>query len=236
MDRAKSDIDIRERVLEAVRGLAASGLGSGIGGHVSIRVPNEPLFYINAYDKTFEEMALEDIALLDFDGNVVESDTRVSPGLTFHHGIYKQRPDVNAIVHTHGFWITAQSALGRPVRSLHNLTTFFHQRTCISPSDDFSAIGPSLGQDDIAIIIPWHGAITVGNDIAEAAALHVTLDYAARLDLTLPADTPVMPQQFAIDMRTLLQRVTYLDMTWELLRRKGRDAFNGQRVVPSLVN
>ena len=43
MDRAKSDIHIRERVLEAVRGLAASGLGSGIGGHVSIRVPDEVL-------------------------------------------------------------------------------------------------------------------------------------------------------------------------------------------------
>ena len=236
MDRVKSDISIRERVLEAVRGLAACGLGSGIGGHVSIRVPNKPLFYINAFDKTFEEMALEDIALLDFDGNVVESATRVSPGLTFHHGIYKQRADVNAIVHTHGFWITAQSALGRPVRSLHNLTTYFHERTCVSPSDDFSAIGPALGEDDIAIIIPWHGAITVGKNIADAAALHVTLDYAARLDLTLPADAPTMPQELATEMRTVLQGVNYLDMTWELLRRKGRDAFNGHRVVPSLVN
>lgn len=236
MHRANSDIDIRERVLEAVRGLAASGMGSNIGGHVSIRVPGERLFYINAFDKTFEEMGLEDIALLDFDGNVLESETRVSPGLTFHHGIYKQREDVGAIVHTHGFWITAHSALGRPVRSLHNLTTYFHERTCISPSDDFSAIGPALGRDDVVIIIPWHGAITVGKDIAEAAALHATLDYAARLDLTVPADAPVMPHELRTEMREILKGVNYLDMTWELLRRKGRDAFNGQRVIPSLVN
>ena len=236
MDRAKSDINIRERVLEAVRGLAASGLGSNIGGHVSIRVPGERLFYINAFDKTFEEMTLEDIALLDFDGNVLESDTLVSKGLTFHHGIYKQREDVGAIVHTHGFWITAQSALGRPVRSLHNLTTYFYGRTCISPSDDFAAIGPALGQEDIAIIIPWHGAITVGRDISQAAALHVTLDYAARLDLTLPANAPVMPDQHCKEMLAILKTVNYLDLTWDLLKRKGRDAFNGQRVVPSLVN
>ena len=236
MDRAKSDINIRERVLEAVRGLAAYGLGSNIGGHVSIRVPGEPLFYINAFAKTFEEMSLSDIALLDFDGNVLESDTLVSKGLTFHHGIYKQREDVGAIVHTHGFWITAQSALGRPVRSLHNLTTFFHERTCISPSDDFAAIGPALGKDDVAIIIPWHGAITVGKDITRAAALHVTLDYAARLDLTLPQDAPIMPLELRTQMRDILANVDYLDLTWDLLCRKGRDAFNGHRVVPSLVN
>ncbi len=236
MDRAKSDIDIRERVLEAVRGLAASGLGSNIGGHVSIRVPGKRLFYMNAYDKTFEEMRVQDIALLDFDGNVLECETLVSPGQTFHHGIYEQREDVGAIVHTHGFWITAQSAFGRPVRSLHNLTTYFDGHTCISPSDDFSAIGPALRAGDVAIIIPWHGAITVGRDVAEAAALHVTFDYAARLDVTMPQDAPVMPEDLRHEMRAVLEGATYLNLTWELLRRKGRDAFNGQRVIPSLVN
>ena len=230
------DNGIRAQVLEAVRGLAAYGLGPGIGGHVSIRVPGKPWFYINAYDRTFEEMRLQDIALLDFDGNVLACETRVSPGLTFHHGIYRQRPDVNAIVHTHGFWITAQSAFGRPLRNLHNLATYFHGRTCVSPSDDFTAIGPAMRADDVAIIIPWHGAITVGKDIADAAALHVTFDYAARLDVTLPADTPVMPQSLCEEMARVLRHANYLDLTWNLVRRKGVDAFDGTRVIPGLAN
>ena len=37
-------------------------------------------------------------------------------------------------------------------------------------------------------------------------------------------------------MLTILKTVNYLDLTWDLLKRKGRDAFNGQCVVPSLVN
>jgi L-fuculose-phosphate aldolase len=222
---------IREQVLEAVRGLAAYGLGPAIGGHVSVRVPGERKFYINAFDKTFEEMRLQDIALLDFDGNVLECETLVSLGQTFHHGIYKQRPDVNAIVHTHGFWITAQSAFGRPVRNLHNLCTYFDQRTCVSPSDDFSAIGPALKDSDIAIIIPWHGAITFGPDLASACALHVTLDFAARLDVTMPAHTPQMPAHLCDEMKAVLGRANYLDVTWELIRRKGRDNFDGHRVI-----
>jgi len=229
------DPAIQSQVLEAIHGLAAYGLGSGIGGHVSVRVPDQSLFYINAFDKTFEEMQLRDIALLNFDGDVVECDTRVSPGLTFHHGIYKQRQDVQAIVHTHGFWITSQSAFGRPPRNLHNLCTYFDGRTCVSPSDDFTAIGPSLKDHDLAIVIPWHGAITIASTLADAAALHVTLDYACRLDVTLPGDTPVMPEGLVHEMQVILGKANYLDLTWNLIRRKGSDFHNGSRVIPSPV-
>jgi L-fuculose-phosphate aldolase len=230
-----SDLQIREQVLEAARGLAAYGLGGGIGGHVSIRVPGKPMFYFNAFDKTLEELKLEDILLLDFDGNLIDSGRLVSQGQTFHHGIYKQRADVNAIVHTHGFWITAQSAFGRPPRPLHNLSTYFYERTAISPSDDFEEIGKALRPTDVAIVMPWHGAITVGKDIAEATALHVTLDYAARLDVTLPADVPVMPHDLAYEMRTVVERADYLNLTWDLVKRKGRDAFDGRRVIPNIA-
>lgn len=230
-----SDRQYKEQVLETCRGLAAYGLGTGIGGHVSVRIPGKELYYTNAFDKCFEEMRLEDILLLDFQGNVLESSRPVSEGLTFHHGIYKQRPDAGAIVHSHGFWLTAQSAFGRPLRMFHNLATFFYERTCVSPNDDFAAIGPALRPTDVAIIIPWHGAITVGKDIAEAAALHVTMDYAARLDVTLPADTPIMPHDMCFEMRAVVERGGYLGLTWELIRRKGRDAFDGHRVVPRLA-
>lgn len=230
-----SDKQYKELVLEACRGLAAHGLGPGIGGHVSIRIPGKELFYANAFDKCFEEMRLEDILLMDFNGNVLESNRTVSLGLTFHHGIYKQRADVGAIVHTHGFWLTAQAAFGRPLRTLNNLGSFFYERTCISPNDDFASIGPALRDKDVAIIVPWHGAITVGADIAEAAALHVAMDYAARLDVTLPAHTPVMPHEMCYEMRALVEKAGYLAMTWDLIRRKGRDAFDGHRVVPRLA-
>lgn len=75
---------VKAQVLEAVQGLAAYGLGPSIGGHVSIRVPGEELFCINAFDRTFEEMRLRDIALLDLEGRVLECETHVSAGLTFH--------------------------------------------------------------------------------------------------------------------------------------------------------
>ena len=114
--------------------------------------------------------------------------------------------------------------------------TYFDGRTCVSPSDDFARIGPALGAQDVAIVIPWHGAITLGKDLATASALHVTFDYAARLDVTLPAHTPVMPAELVAEVQAVLARTTYLAVTWDLICRKGRDSFDGKRVIPGLPN
>ena len=222
----------RKQALDACHGLAAYGLGSGIGGHVSVRVPGEELYFSNALDKTFEEMTLDDILLLDFDGRLVEGDRAISPGIGFHQGIYKLRPGCGAVVHTHGYWITAQSALGRPTRNLHNLCTYFHGRTAMAPDDDIEAIAPAMKEDDVAIIIPWHGAITMGADIAEASALHVTLDYVCRLDVQVPQDAPLMPEDHAKTIQGLLAKANYLQLTWDLMKRKAARAHDGQVIVP----
>lgn len=227
--------ELRQMALDACHGLAAYGLGSGIGGHVSLRVPGENLYWTNALDRTFEEMRLEDIVLMDFDGRPVKSDRPISPGIGFHQGIYKLRPDVGAIVHTHGYWITAQSAYGRTLRNLHNLSTYFHNSTAVAPDDEIESIAPAMKQGDNAIIIPWHGAITMGRDMVDAAALHVTFDYAARLDVQMPADVPLMPEDHARTIQGLLGKANYLKLTWDLMKRKAARGFNGEVVVPQIA-
>ena len=61
------------------------------------------------------------------------------------------------------------------------------------------------------------------------------MDYAARLDVTLPAHTPVMPPALCHEMQATLAKADYLPVTWELIRRKGRDNFDGKRVIPRAV-
>lgn len=229
---------LRDDVLEACRALAAYGLGPGIGGHVSIRIPGERAYWTNLLDRSFEEMTIDDIVLLDFEGTVLDGGggRDVSPGIGFHPGIYSLRDDVGAIVHTHGFWITAQSAFARPPKIWHNLCTYFVGRTAVAPDDDIESIAPALTGTDVAIVIPWHGAITVGRTIGEAAALHVTFDYACRLDVTM-ANTGAEPMPDDVHARilALVKTADYLDNTWQLMKRKGARAFNGEAVVPQLV-
>ena len=62
----------RDQVLTACQALGAHGLGGVIGGHVSVRVPGKQEYWTNVLDKCFEEIELEDVVKLDFDGNQLE--------------------------------------------------------------------------------------------------------------------------------------------------------------------
>jgi L-fuculose-phosphate aldolase len=210
-------------VVTACRALAARGCDTGIGGHVSVRDPDRREFWINSFNRTLGEMTPDDVVKLDHDGNNVLNDRFVSLGWEFHAGIYDQRPDVNAIVHTHGFWVTALASLARPLKMRHNLCTLFHNDQVMSPDDSFQAIGSAIGNAS-TIIVPWHGAITVGSTLARAAALQATLEDMAKLDVTLDAsgdDVPELPESAREHLRVVIdEKSSYLEQTWDLMVRQ----------------
>ncbi len=210
-----------EEIVIACQALGLRGCGSGIGGHVSMRVPGRDALWINAFDRTLSEITADDVLMIDFDGRLLEGDRPISPGYEFHPGIYGQRDDVNAIVHTHGFWGQALGSLNRPLKIRHNIACLFHEDQVMSPDDHFSSIGPAIGTAN-TIIIPWHGCITVGRSIGRATALHATLEEMARLDVTLePTDAPELPEDRRAPLKKLVDDVAgYLEQTWDLMQRE----------------
>jgi L-fuculose-phosphate aldolase len=218
-------VDPREQINDVVlacRGLASFGMGDSIGGHVSVRVPGEDAYYCNAFDRAMSEITPDDVVKVGFDGSVMTPGRYVSVGLTFHTGIYELRPDVNAIVHTHGHWITAQAAFARPPLVWHNLSTFFVDDCAMCEDDTLEAIAPALGSKS-TILVPYHGAITVADTLSTAAGLHHTLEYACRLDVQLAGTgASPMPESMVPGMRDLVTKVGYLEETWQLVRRAGR--------------
>ena len=228
--------DLAGDVLTACRALAAYGLGSGIGGHVSIRVPGQDAFWTNTFDRSFEELDEDGVLLVGFDGEVRSPGREVSLGISFHAGIYTARPDVSAVVHTHGFWATAQSAFGRPPLMWHNMSSFFLDRVAVSPDDTFESVGPAVRPKDVAIVIPWHGYITMGSSIDEAAALHVILDYACRLDVVMANTGATQLDPDACErMCAVMEQAGLLRQTWALMQRKAVRAFDGAAVLPLIT-
>jgi L-fuculose-phosphate aldolase len=226
------DATYRSDVALACRGLASFGAGDSIGGHVSVRVSGEDAYWVNAFDRAFCEVTPDDVVKMDFSGRVLTQARAVSIGSAFHTGIYQLRPDVNAIVHSHGFWVTSQAAFNRPPKMWHNLSTYFLDDCVMSPDDTLDAIAPALGSAR-TILIPWHGGITVDRTLGLAAAMHHTLEFAARLDVQhANSGAEPMPEHMCRDMMTVLEKVDYLDQTWELLRRRGAAALAAEGSYP----
>jgi ribulose-5-phosphate 4-epimerase/fuculose-1-phosphate aldolase len=192
------DPSLIEDLVVANRFLAQEGLFDAYG-HVSIRHPNNPNRYLMARSLAPIRVTADDIMEYDLDSNPIDPKGRRSVLERFIHGeIYKLRPDVNAVIHSHSptvvpFSIT-EVAL-RPV--MHNATFLWvgvpvwEIRDAGGPGTDMlvrdGMLGRSLAQtlgDKPVALMRGHGNVVVGSDVQLAVRYAYYTEINARLQTT----------------------------------------------------
>ena len=111
---------IRREVLDSSRWLAEHGyLGQlSSGGNISARVPGEKSIAITPSGRTYFSLDLNDICIIDFDQNPIEGSLAPSIETGMHIGVYRNRPDVNAVIHTHQPFASTLSVINKPIPAL----------------------------------------------------------------------------------------------------------------------
>jgi L-ribulose-5-phosphate 4-epimerase len=109
--------DIRRQVLEAALRSNELGLIHGTSGNISIRDEKDNVVAITPSGIPYQTMKVEDIAIVDLDGNWIDGPYKPSSETPMHTGILKNRPDMNAVVHTHSKYATVMSMSGEPLPS-----------------------------------------------------------------------------------------------------------------------
>ena len=92
--------------------LPRHGLVVWTGGNVSVRDPETGLVAIKPSGVRYEDLTADSMVVLDIDGRVVEGAFHPSSDTASHLYIYRHRPDVNGVVHTHSRYATAFAAVG----------------------------------------------------------------------------------------------------------------------------
>ena len=92
--------EARKHVAEVARKMAELDLVSGTSGNVSARLPGG-LLAITPMGKSYEGMSADEIVVVDSGLDPVEGDLMPSSESLLHVAIYRARPDVGGIVHTH---------------------------------------------------------------------------------------------------------------------------------------
>jgi L-fuculose-phosphate aldolase len=114
---------------------------------------------------------------------------RPNPGTRFHIWIYRKRPEVNAIIHTHAPYASALAATGQPLRTIHMDSAMLHRTAHLAEwpgvpvaDDEGRIISAALG-DAKTILLANHGLLATGTSVEEAAYLAVFFERAARMQL-----------------------------------------------------
>jgi L-ribulose-5-phosphate 4-epimerase len=135
--------------------------------------------------------------VIDLDGRQLDGSLKPSSDTASHLYIYRNRPDVNGIVHTHSRYATAFAAVGRPIPVV--LTALADEFGGSIPCAGFAVIGDeSIGEQVVstigsspAVLLRNHGVFTVGPTAAAAVKAAVMVeDAAATVWAALQIGTP----------------------------------------------
>ncbi len=148
-------------------------LVSGKAGNVSIRIDN--YIAITPTLKALNDLEEEDIVFVDLDGNILTKN-KPSSEVGMHLEIYKKRPDVNAIVHTHSPYATGFSFSTKQLKRLEGFGKINQEYIASieyeKPGSKSLAINASNGiKNEDVLILKQHGVICVGKNIKEAESL-----------------------------------------------------------------
>ncbi|HZB95132.1 MAG TPA: L-ribulose-5-phosphate 4-epimerase [Herpetosiphonaceae bacterium] len=188
---------LKEQLWKLHLELPKNGLVKWTGGNVSARDPESGLVVIKPSGVLYEDLRPEDHVVLDLQGKVVEGKLKPSSDTASHLYIYRQRPDVNGVVHTHSGYATAFAALGRPIPVY--LTAMADEFGGPIPCAGFALIGgEEIGRQVVehignspAVLLKNHGVFTIGpNARAAVKAAVMTEDVARATWLALQLGQP----------------------------------------------
>jgi ribulose-5-phosphate 4-epimerase/fuculose-1-phosphate aldolase len=171
------------------------GQGDLTRGHISVRVPGEPsLFYMKPHSYGFDEITMENIVVCNLDGEKVGGGGRRHSEVFIHSEIYKVRPDVMSVIHTHPDSAVALSATGRPLLPISQPASAFLDGVpyyndtidLIRTVDMGAGVARALGSCK-AVMMRNHGVAIVGASVEESVILAIMLDNACRIQLLAEA-------------------------------------------------
>ncbi|MGH8780089.1 aldolase [Paraburkholderia sp.] len=181
--------DNRQKLALTCRMLAHEGHSETLAGQVTVRQP-DGTFLTTAMAIGFDEISRGNVIRIDDEMRVIEGKGMANPAIRFHLWIYRRRPDVRCIVHTHPPYVNALSMIGKPLEVAHMDATPFFDDCAFLREWPGLPIGDSEGEIISAalgtkrtILLANHGFLAATGSLEESAYLAMLIERAARSQL-----------------------------------------------------
>lgn len=204
MTLEKSDPALAEKLALANRILYSQGVVDGFG-HISVRHDKSPGHFLLSCNRAPGLVSAEDILTYDLNGDLaVASDKRSYLERFIHSEIYRVRPDVVSVVHSHSQSVIPFGATGQRLRPIFHMSGFLGSGSALFEIRDGGgntdmlirdsglgkALAQSLGKHN-CVLMRGHGSTTVGPSIEVAVYRAVYAEVNAKLQMQAAALGPI---------------------------------------------
>ena len=227
---------LKEEVFQANLELPERGLIKYTWGNVSAVDREKGLFVIKPSGVGYDDMKASDMVVCDFDGNVIEGDLNPSSDMPTHAVLYKEFPEIGAVVHTHSTWATiwAQAGLDVPAMGTTHADTFYGTVPCARfltqaeidrgyEEETGNAIVETFRERGIkpmevpGVLLHGHGPFTWAKEAKGAVLNAVVLDEVCKTNL------------FARQLNAFAEELPQRILDKHYLRKHGENAYYGQK-------
>ena len=228
-----------QRVALSCRILDTDGHESALAGQITLRGEKPGTYWGLSFGLGLDEAMASNILLFDNDLNVLEGQGMANPANRFHMWIYKERPSVNSIVHTHPPNASALSMIGEPLVVSHMDTCVLYENCAYLAEWPGVPIGDEEGRiiseglgDKEAILLAHHGLLTACQTLEAATNLAFYMERAAKLQLMAGGAAKIKPviREHALEARGYRGAPRYVSATFNYLAR------NVIRSAPEVLN
>ena len=180
----------RTIVVQAAQQLLRLGLVAATSGNVSMRLEGdekEGLIAVTPAGTDYETMTPDDIVVVDYDVDVIEGDTVPSSESLTHVAVYKARPDISAVIHTHSIYASVLAVAGVPLPPiLDELVAYLGGPVEVAeygfPStEDLGEKAIQAMGERNAVFIRNHGVLAAGRDMPDALRACELVERAAQI-------------------------------------------------------
>jgi L-fuculose-phosphate aldolase len=190
---------VREQLAIACRYLAREGHCQTLAGQITVRLDGGRFATI-PLGTAFDELTPAGVLVVDEDLTTLEGEGMANPATRFHLWVYRARPEVRCVVHTHPPAASALSMIRQPLVVAHMDQTPFHDDCAFLADwpglpiadDEGEIIAGALGSKR-SILLAHHGLLTAGSGVEEAVYLAVLFEQAAQRQLMAAAAGTIVP-------------------------------------------
>jgi len=166
--------ELKQKLVDAIRMLERAEIIDH-NGHCSAR-RDATSFFINSGASVRGALTVDDIVAVDLDGNLVAGSAKPPLEFHIHSEVYRARPDVNAVMHTHPKWSTFLTMTGAKYKPVYAQGVLLGDIPVLDTplSVNTKPMGEKLAAalgDRPAVLLKAHGVVVAGADVLEAFTL-----------------------------------------------------------------